>query len=187
MFFYKTNYQCTLSEITFSTVVDFLNSEPEGKKHKGHEYMFFIDVDSCDIIGTIKMIHNFSRKGNSICVIAFISEGKTCPPEIKQVSDIVVDKKIKYDVLAGLLKMLISAKPKGKCATKINNVYSKLIKSSEKEEMVLKLLVDGHSHSEIADMLHISIKTVSGYKMKAIKRYGAKNFNQLYMQNARGY
>ncbi len=31
MFFYKTNYQCTLSEITFSTVVDFLNSEPEKK------------------------------------------------------------------------------------------------------------------------------------------------------------
>ncbi len=149
--------------------------------------MFFIDVDSSDIIGTIKMVNDFSREGISIYVIALISVGKACPPDIKQVSDIVVDKKIKYDVLLGLLKILISAKPKGKCATTINNVCSKLINSTEKEEIVFKLLVDGHSHSEIADMLHMSIKTVSGYKMKAIKRYGAKNFNQLYMQNARNY
>ncbi|WP_431225678.1 hypothetical protein ACQ86O_07890 [Serratia sp. L9] len=33
----------------------------------------------------------------------------------------------------------------------------------------------------MAKMLHLSIKTVSGYKIKAVKRYGARNFNELYM------
>jgi DNA-binding CsgD family transcriptional regulator len=46
---------------------------------------------------------------------------------------------------------------------------------------VLKLLLDGHSQYQIAKMLNLSIKTISGYKVKAIKRHGARNFNELYM------
>lgn len=187
MFIYKTNYHCTLSKITFSSIVDALNSELKGKKNNEYEYLYFIDVDSSDIMDTIQMFHKLSKQGRFICVIAFISEGGGCPPNIKQISDVVVDKKIKYELLKGLVKMLVSAKPKGRCTTKIDDVYSKIMKLSEKEETVFKLLVEGYSQSEIANMLHMSIKTVSSYKMKAIKRYGAKNFNQLYIQNARNY
>ncbi|WP_166734141.1 LuxR C-terminal-related transcriptional regulator [Serratia fonticola] len=41
--------------------------------------------------------------------------------------------------------------------------------------------MEGYSQSQIAKMLHLSIKTVSGYKVKAVKRHGVRNFNELYM------
>ncbi|HFV9294108.1 TPA: helix-turn-helix transcriptional regulator [Serratia fonticola] len=42
--------------------------------------------------------------------------------------------------------------------------------------------MEGYSQSQIAKMLHLSIKTVSGYKTKAVKRHGTRNFNELYMK-----
>ncbi|WP_431224770.1 helix-turn-helix transcriptional regulator [Serratia sp. L9] len=62
-----------------------------------------------------------------------------------------------------------------------------ILKSSQKEYRVLKLLLDGHSQYQISQMLNLSVKTISGYKVKAIKRHGARNFNELYMLKLHNY
>ena len=182
MLFYETNHYCALSKIAFTAIVDALNSEANIVKSMKNGCIIFLDVDSNDVVRTTKMVLNKSKDSDFICVIALLSEGRECPIEIKHIADIVVDKKIKYSLLKNLVRMMVEVKPKGICVNRFNDTYVKGMKSYEKEGTVVKLLAEGHSQHEIAEMLHMSIKTVSGYKMKAIRRHGARNFYHLYLR-----
>jgi DNA-binding NarL/FixJ family response regulator len=48
-----------------------------------------------------------------------------------------------------------------------------------REREILKLIADGHTSQEIADMLFISLKTVMGHRAKIMERLGLRNRTEL--------
>ncbi|MGK8665342.1 helix-turn-helix transcriptional regulator [Serratia marcescens] len=114
-------------------------------------------------------------------MVTLLSKCKDCSSVIRHFSDYVVDKKITYDDLERVIRTMIAAKPKVLADNVFGDVWGGILKSSQTEYLVLNLLLDGYSQYQIAKMLHLSIKTISGYKVKAIKRHGVRNFNELYM------
>jgi DNA-binding NarL/FixJ family response regulator len=181
MFLFDTHYPCHLSKLTFGSLIEFLNAEPHPNLRYGDSYVAFIDGDSNDILGTIKQIYDLRKENKVIYVITLLSKGKECSAVIKHLSDIVVDKKIAYADLKSLIRVLSSTEPKALADNIFGDIWGGILKASQKEQRVVKLLVEGYSQSQIAEMLNMSIKTVSGYKIKAVKRHGARNFNELYM------
>lgn len=181
MFLFDTNYPCTLSKIAFSSVIEFLNVEPHPNLRYDEGYVAFIDGDSNDMFGTIKQIYDLRKENKVVYVITLLSKGKECSAVIKHLSDIVVDKKVAYADLKSVIRVLIATEPKALEDNIFGDIWGGILKASQKEQRVLKLLTEGYSQSQIAAMLHMSIKTVSGYKVKAVKRHGARNFNELYM------
>lgn len=55
----------------------------------------------------------------------------------------------------------------------------KLAKLSKKERQILKFLADGLSSQEIADMLNLSVRTVSNHRANIIRKTKAKNTAEL--------
>ncbi|WP_447872190.1 helix-turn-helix domain-containing protein [Serratia fonticola] len=181
MYLFDTNYPCPLNKIAFGSIVESLNAEPNSNLRHDENYVAFVDGDSNDIYSTIKKIYGLKKESKTIYVITLLSKGKECSAMVKHLSDFIVDKKIAYADLKNLVRVMGSAQPKTVADNIFGDVWGEVLKSSQKEHRVLKLLVEGYSQSQIAKMLHLSIKTVSGYKAKAVKRHGARNFNELYM------
>ncbi|WP_337049107.1 LuxR C-terminal-related transcriptional regulator [Serratia fonticola] len=171
-----------LSKSAFSTIVQTLNSEPTVGLRNGTGYVAFIDGDMADTHSTVKRIYDLRKENKIIHVITLLSKGKECSYVIKHLSDFVVDKKIAYADLNVLVSAMIAIEPKVLADNIFGDIWGGILKSSQKEQRVLKLLLEGYSQSQIAKMLHLSIKTVSGYKTKAVKRHGTRNFNELYMK-----
>jgi len=181
MLLFDTNYPCPFNKIAFGSIVESLNSESKSSLCLNESYVAFIDGDSNDIYNTIKQIYGLKKENKTIYVVTLLSKGKECSAMVKHLSDFVVDKKIAYADLKNLVRTMDSAQPRTVTDNLFGDVWGEVLKSSQKENRVLKLLVEGYSQSQIAKMLHLSIKTVSGYKAKAVKRHGARNFNELYM------
>ncbi|OCJ19709.1 LuxR C-terminal-related transcriptional regulator [Serratia sp. 14-2641] len=181
MLLFDTNYPCPLNKLAFDSIIESLNAEPNSSLHHDESYIAFVDGDSTDLYSTIKQIYGLKKENITIYVITLLSKGKECSAMVKHLSDFIVDKKITYADLKNLVRVMDSAQPKTVADNIFGDIWGELLKSSQKENRVLKLLVEGYSQSQIAKMLHLSIKTVSGYKAKAVKRHGARNFNELYM------
>ncbi|MGQ6549305.1 helix-turn-helix domain-containing protein [Serratia sp. IR-2025] len=181
MYLFDTNYPCPLNKIAFASIVESLNAEPNSNLRHDESYVAFVDGDSNDIYSTIKKIYGLKKESKTIYVITLLSKGKECSAMVKHLSDFIVDKKIAYADLKNLVRVMGSAQPRTVADNLFGDIWGEVLKSSQKENRVLKLLVEGYSQSQIAKMLHLSIKTVSGYKAKAVKRHGARNFNELYM------
>ena len=58
-------------------------------------------------------------------------------------------------------------------------IPEKIVKISQREQEVLKLICSGCSNSEIAEKLGISLRTVEGHRSNLINRTGVKNSIQL--------
>lgn len=182
MFLVDTQYACPLSKTTFSFIVDALNRERNIGFQNADSYVAFVDGDSTDIHSILKHIYNLKKENNAVYVITLLSKDKACSSVVKHLSDSVVDKKISYHDLENLVRTLSRMKPKPLADNIFGDVWEDILKLSQKEHRVLKLLLEGLSQQQIAQKLHLSIKTVSGYKAKAIRRHGARNFNELYMK-----
>lgn len=181
MFLFDTNYPCSLSKVTFVSLIESLNAERNPHSHSNDRNVAFVDGDSVDVHSTIKQIYDLRKASRTVYVITLLSEGKDCSSVMKHLSDFVVDKKVAFADLKNLVSIMSAAEPKTLADNVFGDIWGGILKSSQKEQQVLKLLVEGYSQSQIAKMLHLSIKTVSGYKVKAVKRHGARNFNELYM------
>ncbi|MEB7886690.1 LuxR C-terminal-related transcriptional regulator [Serratia fonticola] len=182
MILFDTNYPCSLSRTTFNTILETLNSESTISLPTGEAYVAFLDGDMTDVHSTIKRIYDLRRENHIIYVITLLSKGKECSYVIKHLSDVVVDKKITYDDLRSLVSVIRATKPKALTDNLFGDIWGEILKASQKEQRVIKLLLEGYSQAQIAKMLHLSIKTISGYKVKAVKRHGTRNFNELYMK-----
>jgi DNA-binding NarL/FixJ family response regulator len=68
---------------------------------------------------------------------------------------------IASEVVAGYLH--------GEQRVDMENPYDKL---SDREKQVLKLVADGYTHKEVADMLHISVKTVIAHQTNIGEKLG---------------
>lgn len=181
MILIDSNYSCALSKITFQSIVESLRCGPTPALHFNEGSIAFVDGDSANIYSVVKSVYELRKSSKVVYMVTLLSKGKDCSSVIRHLSDYVVDKKITYDELDRLIRTMIVTKPKVLADNVFGDVWGDILKSSQKEYLVLKLLLDGHSQYQIAKMLNLSIKTISGYKVKAIKRHGARNFNELYM------
>lgn len=181
MFIFDTHYPCPLNKVAFESIVESLNAEPKSSLRHDERFVAFVDGDSSHIYSTIKQIYSLKKESKAIYVITLLSKGNECSAILKHLSDFIVDKKIAYADLKNLVRALDSAQPKTIVDNLFGDIWGAVLESSQKESRVLELLVEGYLQSQIAKMLHMSIKTVSAYKIKAVKRHGARNFNELYM------
>lgn len=181
MLLFETNYSCSLSKVTFISMIQALNAELPPDLQDENRYVAFVDGDSVDILSSMKNIYDFRKEKKIIYVIVLLSKNKACSAVIEHLSDFVVDKKIAYADLKNLLSAMVALPHKGVVDNIFGDIWGEILTLSQKEHRVLKLLIEGYSQSQIAKILHLSIKTVSGYKVSAVKRHGARNFNELYM------
>lgn len=181
MFLFDTNYPCPLSKVAFASMIEALNADLQPGMQFDERYVAFVDGDSTDVHNTIKKIYDLRKDNKTVYVITLLSKGKECSAVIKHLSDFVIDKKTAFTDLQSLVSAMGAAQPKALADNIFGDIWGEILKTSQKEYRVLHLLIEGYSQSQIAKMLHLSIKTVSGYKVKAVKRHGARNFNELYM------
>lgn len=176
-----SNYSCALSRITFKSLIESLSCGPTPALHCCECSIAFVDGDSANIYSVVKSVYELRKNSKVVYMVTLLSKDKDCSSVIRHLSDYVVDKKITYSDLEQLIRTMVKAKPKVLADNVFGDIWGDILKSSQKEYLVLKLLLDGHSQYQIAKMLNLSIKTISGYKVKAVKRHGARNFNELYM------
>lgn len=182
MFLFDTNYPCALSKVAFASMIEDLNSDLQPGMQFDERYVAFVDGDTTDVHNTINQIYDLRNEIKIINVITLLSKNQACSAVVKHLSDFVVDKRIAFSDLQSLVKMIVTAEPKVLVDDIFGDILGKILKTSKKESWVLQLLLEGYSQSQIAKMLHLSIKTVSGYKVKAVKLHGTRNFNELYMR-----
>jgi DNA-binding CsgD family transcriptional regulator len=58
----------------------------------------------------------------------------------------------------------------------VNNQSEEL---TDRQREILKLIIDGKSNKEIADILHVSIKTVEFHRARLMTRLGVKSVGEL--------
>lgn len=71
-----------------------------------------------------------------------------------------------------LLCQIISPKAQDRTADKVKSL-------SEREHDVLKYLALGHTNQEIADIIHVSVKTVDTYKARVVEKLGLRKRAEL--------
>lgn len=181
MILIDSNYSCALSKITFNSIIESLNSDLKPVWRYNEGYIAFVDGDSANIHSIVKYVYELRKSSEIVYMITLLSKDKECSSVIRHLSDYVIDKKITYSDLESLIRLMVAAEPKILADNVFGDIWGDILQSSQKEYRVLKLLLDGYSQYQISQMLNLSVKTVSGYKVKAIKRHGARNFNELYM------
>lgn len=173
-----SNYTCNFSKIAFKSIVDSLAMVPLPTETS----IKFVDGDSSDIHNTLKAVYEMRRNNETVFMITLIGHSKSYSPIIWHMSDYVVEKNVSYHELRNLIKIMIARKPKMVADSVFGDIMGDVFKVSHKECCVLELLLKGRSQTEVSKQLNISIKTVSAYKNKSVKRYGVRNFNELYIQ-----
>lgn len=174
----NSNYTCNFSKIAFKSIVDSLSVVPLPIS----TYVKFVDGDSYDIHNDLQAVYNMRRNDEAVFMITLIGKNKSISPIIWHMSDCVVEKNISYIELQNIIKVMITRKPKIIEDSVFGDIMGDIFKASKKERSVLELLMEGHSQIDVSNLLNISTKTVSAYKSKSVKRYGVRNFNELYIQ-----
>lgn len=183
MIFIDSNYTCALSKVTFSAILESLKSDLNRVLRHGEKYIVFVDGDSANVHYIVNRVYELKKSGKAVYMITLLSKSRDCSSVVRHLSDHVVDKKISYTDLKSLIELMATSEPKLLVDNIFGDICGDILKSSNKEYRVLRLLLSGYSQHQISNMLNLSVKTVSGYKVKAVKRYGARNFNELYLQN----
>lgn len=173
----NTNYCCALSQVAFQSIMDSIREDTELIKG----YIAIVDGDAHGIHNVLKSVYEMRRKGKVVYMVTLISQDRKCSPIIWHLSDYVIEKKITYCELKELIGSMLRSKPKHLSDNVFGDILGEIFKVSHKENGVLELLLAGRSQSEISQLLNISVKTVSAYKIRSIRRHGVRNFNELYM------
>ncbi|ATM75329.1 MULTISPECIES: LuxR C-terminal-related transcriptional regulator [Serratia] len=176
-----SDYTCTLSKVTFKHIINSLYFEQKAHFEDDESAIVFVDGDSTNPHSIIKSVYEMRKSGKTVYMVTLLSKGADCSSVIRHLSDYVVDKKITYYDLKCLIISMVAAAPKALADNVFGDIWGDILNSSQKEYRVLKLLLEGYSQYQISQILNLSIKTISGYKVKAVKRHGARNFNELYM------
>lgn len=181
MIIMDSNYVCTLSKITFKHIIDSLSSELKAHSEDEERAIFFVDGDSNYSHSIINSVYEMRKSGKIVYMVTLISEVEDCSAVLRHFSDYVVDKKITCDDLKRLITSMWSSEPKLLTDNIFGDISVDIFNSSHKEYRVLGLLLEGYSQHQISQILNLSTKTISSYKVRAVKRHGARNFNELYM------
>ena len=177
-----TPYSCFLSRLAFSCLIQTLVEEQNTAFSRCEGYIVFIDGDAKDTYGLIKYLHQRRKEKNDLYIITLSSNIEVLSSAIRHLSDGVVDKKISYESLKALIGNVGTLRPKALEDVIFGDIVGEMLRSTHNEQRVLELLVAGYSQVDIASILNLSTKTISGYKMKAVRKRGARNFNELYIR-----
>lgn len=174
-------YSCELSKLTFKSIINSINDEIKIGASTSDLFINFIDGDSPFSYNIPRIVYDLRRSNSIVYCVTLISDIKNCSALIMHFSDIVLDKKVSCPELKIQVVRMLSKRPKEISDKILGNIWGDIIKLSRMEHQVLNLLFEGYNHSQISKILNISAKTVSNYKNKAVKRYGARNFNELFI------
>lgn len=177
-----TPYSCFLSHLAFITLCESLTNEQDALSPHHDKYVAFIDGDRADNYTLIEYLYGRRKEKNNIYIITLSNHNNAISSALRHLSDDVVDKKISYEQLKKRVASVAKGDPKGLSDDLFGDIVGNMLKSSFTEQRVMTLLISGHSQTEIAKMLHLSPKTISKYKIQAVKRAGARSFNELFMQ-----
>ncbi|EPN6628515.1 MULTISPECIES: helix-turn-helix domain-containing protein [Enterobacteriaceae] len=180
-------YPCSFSKITFKSIADSLSIKMSSMEHHSDISICFVDGDSANTHLVIMTIYELRQSKKNVYTITLFSKRENCSTVVKHFSDLVVEKIITYDELQRQVEYILSQKPKALADDVFGDIWGDLLKFSCREQQVLNMLLNGHSQNEIAEILNLSIKTISGYKIKAVKRHGARNFNELYISKQNNF
>lgn len=172
-----TNYDCAFSKMAFETIIDSFREYTE----LIGSYIAIVDGNANGVHSILKAVYEMRRSGKRVYMITLVSKDKFCSPVICQLSDHVVLRTITCSQLHHLITEMANAKPKSVADSVYGDILGGIFKASQKEYRVLEHLLAGRSQTEISQLLNISVKTVSAYKVKSIRRHGVRNFNELYM------
>lgn len=187
MFLYDVPYGCAYSRITFTSILEALEAEQQENSHCVAYPVLFIDGDCANRYEIVKKLYAHRKAHRKIYIVTLCSEENEISPTIRHLSDLVASKKIPWQQLKNQIRHLGTMKPKALEDSVFGDFTGELLKATFKEQRVIHLLMQGYSQAQIARMLHLSVKTVSGYKVKAVKRHGVRNFNELFIQTRAGH
>lgn len=178
----RSDYPCQLSKVTFDYLINEMNRKLGFLYHTSDCYVYFINGDAVNVNMHAKKIHLERKKGKRIFMVTLTAKKKNYSPIINHLSDLVVCKKTTYPFLKEAIEFMLKAPPKVTEDYFSGDIWGSVLKETQKEYEVLDLLFKGYSQSQISKKLNLSIKTISGYKMKAVRRHGLRTFNELYIQ-----
>ena len=178
----NTPYPCFLSQLAFTYLIQTLMDEQNTPFSRCEGYIVFIDGDSKETYDQIKSLHKRRKEKNDLYIITLTSHREMLSSAVKHLSDLIVDKKVSFQSLKTLIGNVGTLKPKALEDDIFGDIVGEILRATYKEQRVLTLLMEGYSQADIANMLHLSPKTISGYKMKAIRKTGARNFNDLFFR-----
>ncbi|TQI78144.1 regulatory LuxR family protein [Serratia fonticola] len=182
MIIIKSNYPCPLSNVSFKQIIDELNTQCNHPYNVNDCHIDFIDGDSTKINFFAKQVYLKRKKNMNVFMVTLASKMDNYSPVINHLSDIVVSKNVDYDTLKKEIEKMLNVPPKAREDLFFGDIWGDILNQSQKEYKVLELLFKGYSQNQIAKMLNLSVKTISGYKVRAVKRHGLRNFNELYMR-----
>lgn len=182
MCLYDIPYACLYSRIAFNFILEALEAEQQDNDKYISYPVRFVDGDYANRYEVVKKLYAHRKASREIYIVTLSSDEKNLSPTIRHLSDMVVSKKIPLQQLKIQIRNLVNLKPKALEDCVFGDFTGELLKSTLKEQLVIHLLMQGYSQTQVASKLHLSIKTVSGYKVKAVKRHGVRNFNELYIQ-----
>ncbi|ATM74956.1 hypothetical protein CRN79_03430 [Serratia fonticola] len=181
MIIINSNYPCPLSNVTFNQIVSELNAQCNHPYSINDCHIYFVDGDSTRINAFSKQVYIKKTGGANVFMVTLVSNMDAYSSVVNHLSDIVVCKKTEYDILKKSINNMINTMPKIIGDFFFGDIWGRILNQSQKEYKVLELLFKGYSQAQIAKMLNLSVKTISGYKVSAIRRHGLRNFNELYM------
>ncbi|MEQ0826333.1 LuxR C-terminal-related transcriptional regulator [Enterobacter dykesii] len=174
-------YACSFSRIAFTSILQMIEAERHENKEFADFPIIFIDGDRANRYEIIQKLYMHRKANSNVYIVTLCDNEDDISSSIKHLSDIVVSKKILFQQLENQIRILGTAKPKALGDSVFGDIVGELLESTSKEQRVIHLLLQGYSQTQVAKMLHLSVKTVSGYKVKAAKRHGFRNFNELFI------
>lgn len=178
----RSDYPCQFSNVAFTSIIDDMNKTLSDLYHNSNCYVFFIDGDSPNVSLHAKKIYLERKRGKNIFMVTLTARKKNYSTIINHLSDLVVCKKASYSFLKEVIEWMLKAPPKDTEDYFLGDIWGNVLKGTQKEYEVLDLLFKGYTQNQIAKILNLSVTTVSGYKMKAVRRHGLRTFNELYIQ-----
>lgn len=177
----ETDYKCAFSKIGFDAIISSVASAGLSKYPMKTVQVAFVDGDSLQIYNTIGRLHDMNRSGMIIYIITLLSKDLNRTSIPRCFSDAIVDKKISVDELIKQVQSVVNTTPKSLIGHRHPEALHRVLSTSKKEQLVLKLLAEGITPKDISHQLNLSVKAISRYKNEAAKRHGVRNFNELYM------
>ena len=178
----RSDYACQLSNITFEYIINEMNRTLGYIYQESDCYVWFVNGDAANINMHAKKIHLERKEGKSIFMVTLTDRKENYSPIINHLSDLVVCKRTSYSFLREEIKFMLQAPPKITEDYFLGDIWGNVLKGTQKEYEVLDLLFKGYSQSQISKTLNLSVKTISGYKMKAVRRHGLRTFSELCIQ-----
>ncbi|WP_431225847.1 hypothetical protein ACQ86O_07885 [Serratia sp. L9] len=136
MFLTDTNYPCPLSIVAFGSIVESLNSEVNPCFLYSESNIAFVDGDSADIPSMVKSIYDLRKENKVVYTITFLSKGNECSTVIRHLSDLVVDKQIRYAALENLVRMMVASEPKALADNVFGDIWGDLDVFSERTSSI---------------------------------------------------